>query len=304
MLWVTIAPIHYPWDLPHGVTLPYRFAERVHLDEVPSWVKTDDVLKYLSHSLRTELEDRARYCISVSYDADAFGTPDPDWKGDVPRSIQDSAYEQIQHVGFSMWLARPSAFTFSCVFHGHQVQGESLMRHVFQTSPICPLPEYESAELKIEDFVAAGDLARALRTLGVQGTLRAATQAATRAITETGWTLRFLILWLVIESLFGPEDAREITFRLSQRLALFMGIDSEETRALFRKAKASYDWRSKIVHGLRLAKSNPEKSRELLLDLESLVRQSLRKILGDQVLTEQFDGKDREEFLDDLVFAR
>ena len=183
-------PIHYPWDLPHGVTLPYRFAERVHLDEVPSWVKTDDALKYLSHSLRTELEDRARYCISVSYAADAFGTPDPDWKGDVPRSIQDSAYEQIQHVGCSMWLARPSAFTFSCVFHGHQVQGESFMRHVFQTSPICPLPEYESAEIKIEDFVAAGDLARALRTLGVQGTLRAATQAATRAITETGWTLR------------------------------------------------------------------------------------------------------------------
>ncbi len=111
------------------------------------------------------------------------------------------------------------------------------MRHVFQTSPICPLPEYESAELKIEDFVAAGDLARALRTLGVQGTLRAATQAATRAITETGWTLRFLILWLVIESLFGPEDAREITFRLSQRLALFMGTDSEETRALFRRRR-------------------------------------------------------------------
>ena len=47
----------------------------------------------------------------------------------------------------------------------------------------------------------------------------------------------FLILWLVIESLFGPEDAREITFRLSQRLALFMGTDSEETRALFRKRR-------------------------------------------------------------------
>jgi len=102
----------------------------------------------------------------------------------------------------------------------------------------------------------------------------------------------------------GPKMLERLPFVFHSGWRCSWGTDSEETRALFRKAKASYDWRSKIVHGLRLAKLNPAKSRELLLDLESLVRQSLRKILGDQVLTEQFDGKDREEFLDDLVFAR
>lgn len=101
---------------------------------------------------------------------------------------------------------------------------------------------------------------------------------------------------------FGPVDPREITYRLSQRIALFLNSDRTQAGELFKKVKDGYHWRSKIVRGLHLGKLKEDKSKELMCEIESVARNSLIRILSERSLTQEFNSKKRENYLDGLVF--
>ncbi|MGB3934410.1 MAG: hypothetical protein WBL29_01725 [Burkholderiales bacterium] len=305
--WLTIAPVRNFWHLPAGLQLPYKLNERTSFRRVPDWVLSDqseESVDILRPRLRKALEDDiAEYCVAVEYEADSLGHPDPEWKGDERRSIQETSVEIIRNVFLSFWLVRSTSLHFREVAHAVNHKPEWVIRQIEKYDPICPLPEYVDDAYELEDFERVRFLFNALNTLPQDGTLRTATQSTMRALMEQGWTLRFLIMWLVLESLFGPEGAREITFRLSQRIALFLGSDTTESKELFSQVKTSYSWRSKIVHGFRLAKLRADESQELIVRLESLVSRSLVAILSDESLVATFDGKQREEYLDGIIFS-
>ena len=111
--------------------------------------------------------------------------------------------------------------------------------------------------------------------------------------------IRYALFWIGLEALFGPEDAREITYRLSQRVAFFLSENRKETKQLFATAKKGYGFRSKIVHGRWKEDKNSE---QLMAETESMVRRSLVRILRDPEFTKTFSERGRERFLDDLVF--
>jgi hypothetical protein len=123
-----------------------------------------------------------------------------------------------------------------------------------------------------------------------------------KALSDQTWEFRFLLIWLVLECLFGPETPQETTFRLSQRMAFFLEKEGSTAREVYARIKKSYEWRSKIVHGLRLSNLQGEKSDSLSVELEGLVRRSLVAILDSENLAETFDGGGREEYLDSLAF--
>lgn len=50
--------------------------------------------------------------------------------------------------------------------------------------------------------------------------------------------------------MFGAEDGREITYRLSQRIAFFLASNQAEARQLFKEVKKAYSFRSKVAHGV------------------------------------------------------
>jgi hypothetical protein len=156
----------------------------------------------------------------------------------------------------------------------------------------------------LADVEKSRTLYQSFQKTALDGTVRLSGGTTVRALGETSWTLRFLLLWIALECLFGPADAREITFRLSQRVALSLESDPADVRVLFEKIKESYAWRSKVVHGLRLAKLDEEKARYLLVDLESFARRSLLMILEDDSKASTFDGEERERFLDGLAFGK
>jgi len=293
--WTAIAPIHYDWALPVGLTLPHRFAEGVTLAKIPGWVTSEDVLDLLSYPSRIKLKQDTAYCISVDYQAE---------EESLSRSIKDVKFDLIKDVNYSLWLARPTGLGFFCVIFGRKTNHEWLWKKLFEVESTYPVPNYARDQLDAEDFVKASKLFSGFQALFPGGTLRMATDAAVVALTQKEWPLRFLLFWLVIESLFGPEAAREMTFRLSQRVALFLeGKNSSKAREIFEQVKASYGWRSKLVHGLRLSKLKSEESRELIVCLEEIIRQSMLKILGDPELVKCFNSKERETFLDGLAFA-
>jgi len=77
----------------------------------------------------------------------------------------------------------------------------------------------------------------------------------------------------------------------------------EKAYSLFNKIKEGYKWRSKTVHGSRLKKLSPKKSGELSDELEEILRKTYKQILLDTNLINNFNGKNREDYLDSLVFT-
>jgi len=96
-----------------------------------------------------------------------------------------------------------------------------------------------------------------------------------------------------------PEDAQEITFRLSQRIAFLRAENSTQAKQFFALAKKGYGFRSKIVHGRW--KDDPE-STTRMAEVEELVRRSFGCILTGAALRDTFSGKGREAYLDELSF--
>lgn len=303
--WVTIAPLKETWCLPNNMPLPYKLGEGIFLDHLPKWLTTEeskDSVDLLRPKFLETIDDNHSLCITVEYEADSLGAPDPDWNGLEKRSIQNNAFEKISQALFALWLLRPTSLYFKEVAHIAYDGTEWIFRQIANYDARIPLHEYTANEHQLNDFKLAYPLINALTGLDEGGTLRIATHSTIRALTEQDWALRFLVLWIVLESLFGPEDPRETTYRLSQRLALFLGKNNSEKQDLFSEVKSSYSWRSKLVHGFRLAKLTPEKSQSLILQLESVVRRSIVAILSDSSLISIFNGKNRENFLESLVF--
>ncbi len=302
--WQTIVPVQNFWEFP--IELPYPFNARTFLRALPEWLLSDnpgETVDELRFPFRKEFAiDGISHCITVDYQADALGSPDPEWRGEKPRSIQDVAVEEARNVFFSFWLVRPTTLSFRKLAHTVNHPPNWIIRSIETYKPFCYHPIHGHEIYKSEDFERVRYLFNALNKLPPKSALHTAMQAAIQGLTEDSWTLRFLVLWLVLESLFGPEDPREITFRLSQRIALFLSKDRTVARELFDQVKTSYAWRSKAVHGLRLEKLTPEKSNELIIQLEGLVRRSIVFILSDQSLVSIFDTTDREDYLDGLAF--
>src|SRR5688572_2678203 len=74
-----------------------------------------------------------------------------------------------------------------------------------------------------------------------------------RGLIDRWLQTRYLCFWIVLESLFGPKDPGETTYRIAARLAKFLKRGTpDEALSLQRRVKSLYGWRSKIVHGHRV----------------------------------------------------
>lgn len=304
MTWIALAPVTaYHPDLPVGVTLPYPLTEHVQLVETPLWLLGSETLKFFNFNDREQLLNHVYYCLAISYESDALGSPDDWWKGPDRTTKQNTANDRLHAVQVSLWLQRPTGWAFHHILHAQGTDNDWVMRQLTEDHHFVPLPAYESERLTVDDLVRAGPILQQLETFNEPSTLRAATQVLRRALTENGWALRYVTLWIILESLFGPDNPSETTYRLSQRVGFFLGATANEAKQIAESVRESYKWRSKIVHGLRLSKLDADKSMSLLLQLESFVRRSLVTILHSAPLVAAFNGRDREVFLEELPYS-
>ncbi len=309
--WQTVAPIYQNYRcLLEDIDTPIFFSQNGNISlsmrELPQWVKQQaeidkNFLSCLSLSLRDHLKG-AKYAFVVEYMADAMGAPDPDRKDPSPRTIQEAMIDKIQDAQFVLWLANPSVLNFFMILHGHESSdGKWRWRGLGEWSaPWLLLPEH-SRKLDEKDFEKAVSLYKHLESEDANW-LRTAKRAVMKGLAERDWISRYLMLWLAVESLFGPENPGETTFRLSQRVALFLDGRSEEAKNLFKDIKTGYNWRSKIVHGLRLKKIKQEEAVKLISKLEDVIRRAFTKILSDVSLLNSFGGSSREKYLEELIF--
>lgn len=292
----TVVPIHNV-DLSPGTTV--EFAGGLRLTAMPHWVEKQGLLDGLSTHDR-EAVRLSSHAFVVSYEAAALGEPDPNWTGAYPKSIQESKCELCLLGNLALWLIKPSPVCFSVVIHAPQFGAEPVAQQVqCSRSTLLCHPNDVAARITASDLYIAPGLHQGLASVSPGTALFTAIRATWAGLQMNIEEIRFALFWIALEALFGPEDAREITYRLSQRLGFFLGASQSEARELFLKAKKGYGFRSKIVHGRW--KEDPENTTRMA-ETEALLRRSLVRVMESKDLTATFSGKSREGFLDDLVF--
>jgi hypothetical protein len=81
--------------------------------------------------------------------------------------------------------------------------------------------------------------------------------------------------WIALETLFATDATQELKYRVSLRIARFIGKTTQQRQALFQEIKRSYDQRSDVVHGGDPA----SKRRQRLPDVVQQTGTTLRIVL-------------------------
>ena len=154
--------------------------------------------------------------------------------------MQDTAAQWIRSAHLALWLARPTALTFNIVVDAAKDGPEWVTRGTTTYTETYALPDHQHQAHTMEDFATARTLFNALLGVSLGGPVRTAALVITKALSDQIWEFRFLLMWLVLECLFGPEDPQETTFQLSQRVAFFLEKGGPRTREVFARIKKSY----------------------------------------------------------------
>lgn len=285
-----------PWET------PIELSNEIRLESLPDWVKDDEAIKNLSWSQRDQIKE-ASWVLATEYEADALGSPDPDWKGSAPRAIQETVNEKFFLASVALWVAKPSQLTYGPVIHFGRLgdseshrQSSTLNRILIRDDEVDNVPT-------TEDFQVAGRYLNSFLSLERESTIWVAVRMLSRGLTEQMWEGRYLWHWIVLEALFGPDNPQETTHRLAQRIAVFLDEDLDKRKEYFRRVKEAYGWRSKLVHGAKIAKLTSEKSRDLTVFTEDTVRRAFSKILDTAALITTLSGKGRDQYLEEMVLG-
>jgi Apea-like HEPN len=108
-----------------------------------------------------------------------------------------------------------------------------------------------------------------------------------------------------LEVLFGT-DTSELVYKLSERVAFFLGEDASTRRRIFDTVRNVYKIRSKVVHGDAVAAKDMEEARDTSNEVDQLVREVGLKILSDAELKVRFNGRKEnlEEYFIELVMGK
>ena len=291
----TVVPIR---NVDLGPDTTVEFAGGLRLAPKPSWMSTQSILRRLSEIDREDTNS-ASHAFVVSYEAASVNDPDPSWDGAYPKLIQESKHELCVLANLALWLARPSPASFSVVVHAPQFGAEPVAQQVQRVSRLLCHPNDEHVRITDADLASAVTLHQGLSSIERKAALFTTIRAVWAGLQMNREEVRFVLFWIALEALFGPEDAREITYRLSQRLGFFLGRDRSEARDLFTTSKNGYAFRSKIVHG-RWRDDVAATTR--MAETETILRRSMVRVLESPKFIDVFSGKQREAFLDDLIF--
>ena len=107
--------------------------------------------------------------------------------------------------------------------------------------------------------------------------------------------MKLVQYFTVLETLFST-DSSELSHKLSQRIALFLGNTSEEKIRIFTRVKKLYGYRSKVVHG-DVIKGGSDDIFKLAIEADEINRRIFNKIYSSPEIFNLF--QDKKEALED-----
>ena len=221
---------------------------------------------------------------------------------DVKPNNQDASVDAVRQAMLAMWLARPSALTLDGVVT-RDIETASHYTSIDRFQPYLPLPAYDRQILSVADLQRASGLAHTVGTVTGRSALQVALRFLAFALVEEIWELRFLVVWVGLEALFGSASQRySIGNTIASRAACFLNpARGEDAATGFRMVRAAYDRRNEVVHGSRLSQVGKNDAEHELLVTESILRTSLLAILETEGLPAVFASEGREAFLNHQV---
>jgi hypothetical protein len=291
----TVVPLY---NLYLNCDATFQFAVGLRLTAIPGWLRSQNLLQSISQGDREAIE-HASHCFLVTYEADSLGALDAAHTGLYPRSMQDAKYELAVLGNLALWLSKPTPACFATVVHAPQFGAEPVAQQVARYTELLCHPQDVEARLTAADVDRACTIHAGLASVTRSGSVFNAIWATWAALQMNSEAIRYVLFWIALEALFGPEDAREINYRLAQRVGFFLAASRVEAKELFAICKKGYSVRSKIVHGRW--REDPENTTRMA-ETETLVRRCLTKVVASEQCRSTFSGSGREAFLDELVF--
>ncbi len=293
--WITIAPIVSEYQ---NRSLFEIDLGDVKFIPIPDKLKQMEGVQYLGFYRSESLKD-AEVMLSVGYEATSLGDPDLDWLGEEKRSKQEIALEKIMLCNLALWLAKPSPLGFDFYMHINHLDAIPSLINSASVAVFRCNSKDSGNSLKSEDFEKAKQIYLIMKSIPRNSTLWISITSLIQALTSHFGNIRFMLLWIALESLFGAKH--ELQFRISQRIALFLGNNREEALKLFSDSKDSYSMRCDIIHtGSYAGKGNSE---AIGYNAEEFIRKALVKIIDNNQFVEVFNNDEkRKKFLDGLAF--
>lgn len=285
---------------------PMTFGSEFRLTKTPEWLKRDPMIQRLGFSDSQAVVD-SQWCLIAEYDANAIGEPDRRWTGPETRSVQYDKSEGGAMANLAIWLAQPCAVCYTSVLHGLRQEVPGMPRSVpmlqqieTHTSLYCHPHDLDRVP-NVDQLRRAGEIFDLLRAVSRGNALWSGLRSTWAGLLMPHRDIRYSLLWVGIEALLGPDNSgSEITYKLSQRIAFLISSSSVEAKENFRTARECYQTRSQIVHGRW---NNDPKMDNRMAETERLARACLLRALSTSELRQTFSSKDRDRFLEDLVFA-
>jgi hypothetical protein len=299
----TVVPLH---NLDLRLSSPIAFGAGFVLTAMPEWAKEDSYIlnRLNSHEREWVLADK--HAFVAEYKASAIGERDPAETGVNQQSIQDSKSEAAILANLALWLVQPSTTCFTTLFHALSStipgQPESLPTILLTETrqPLFCHPDDTDKRMSISQAETAGKLHCILVSVPRKNAVWTALRSIWGALTMSSEDLRYSLFWVGLEALLGPDGSGEIVYKLSQRVALLLSKSAEEAKQNFRTAKDCYNTRSKIVHG----RWNGDPKMLLhMANTEAISRNILLRVLNDPALLKGFLSKERDKFLEEMIFA-
>ncbi len=116
------------------------------------------------------------------------------------------------------------------------------------------------------------------------------------ARTQSNLPSRIAMYCTMLETLLST-DTTEITHKIAERTARFIGTDFNERNILYKSVKEAYAIRSSTVHGDKLRKSyrSEEKLQEISVNIDEILRRIIIKIIKDREYSYIFHTSDNEK---------
>lgn len=295
---ISLAPI------PHSPKMQLDFGHGLSIGATPEWLWEQDLSRTITPPRKTLLASKSQFCFIRLYESD-----------NVIGENELKSIHLIESATVAVWITQLFMPTWDHIWHFAEHDGNWNLRsfgrfdsvqHQSSNNQILEKPDRDKVTVSVHEGILCQEDG---------STLSLACRLLRRAIVEPYDAIRYAIQWIILEALYGPEDGREITFRMCQRIALFLtemrdvktweGDDVEaymSPELLNAAAKKAYSVRSKIVHGMRI--KNKKGETDSFHCTEDLVMVSLLKILQNPELQETFNSrKKREPYLDSLIFS-
>ena len=300
----TVIPLHN-LDLPADTRI--AFGTEFNLEPVPAWLKKDENwLNNLSRHDRQSVLD-ARFALVSEYQATSIGEPDPEWKGQKPRGIQELRFQTAILANFCMWAVQPSTVCFTNGFHAlNTIDGIThdppvLLRSEREGSLYCH-PRDLGNPFEIRHAKRAAALFEKISQVPRKNLVWAALRASWAALASYIADRRYPLFWQALESLFTSETKRhKVTERLINRISYFVAENSTDHKKISSMVENCYDTRSTIIHGRW--EDGPEID-DRMADTESIVRTVIRKIADTPGMLGAFLSPKRDDFLDAWVQSK